>query len=126
MAEQSKPGSIVHVEFAVKDAEKVKKFYGELFGWTFQDIPEMNYAMFETPSGPGGGIGPLQPGQGAGIMNYMLVTSIDEQMKKIEEAGGKILMPKQEVPGFGFVASFEDPAGTKMGLYQASPQAEQP
>ncbi len=30
MAEQPKPGSIVHVEFHVKEPKKVEKFYGSL------------------------------------------------------------------------------------------------
>ena len=125
MAEQPKPGSIVHVEFAVKEPKLVKKFYGDLFGWKFQDMPEMNYTMFEAPSGPGGGIGPVQKGQEVGITNYIMVTSVDEYVTKVTKAGGKVLGPKQEVPGWGTMAWFQDPAGTKMALWQPSPQAQQ-
>jgi len=124
MAEEPKPGSIVHVEFAVKDPKLVKKFYGELFGWKFQDVPQMDYTTFEAPSGPGGGIGTPQKGQEVGITNYILVKSVDEYVTKITKAGGKILGPKQEVPGFGWMAWFQDPAGTKMALWQPSPQAQ--
>lgn len=121
MPEKPKVGSIVHVEFAVKDPTKVKKFYGDLFGWKFTDVPEMNYVLFEAPSGPGGGIGPVMEGQQPGITNYLYVTNIDETIKKIERAGGKIVAPKQEVPGQGWMAWFQDPAGTRMALWQQVP-----
>lgn len=124
MADLPKPGSFVHVEFTVKDPAKVKKFYGDLFGWKFQDLPEMNYMLFEAPSGPGGGIGKPQAGQAEGVMNYLLVASVDDTMAKIKKAGGKILGPKQDVPGFGIMAFFEDPAGMKMALWQPSPESQ--
>ena len=123
MAEQPKPGSIVHVEFNVKDPKPLKKFYSDLFGWKFQDVPQMNYSTFEAPSGPGGGIGVVQKGQEAGITNYILVNSVDEYITKVTKAGGKVLGPKTEVPGWGWMAWFQDPAGMKLALWQPSPQA---
>ena len=90
----------------------------------------MNYWLFQPPSGPGGGVGPLQnPNQPTGITNYILVNSIDEYEKKIVNAGGKIAVPKMEVPGpgvdvRGWMSWFEDPAGTRMALWQPNPQAE--
>jgi predicted enzyme related to lactoylglutathione lyase len=125
VAEEPKPGSIVHVEFAVKDPKKVEKFYGNLFGWKFEEVPGMNYWLFQPPSGPGGGVGPLQdPNQPTGITNYIFVNSIDEYEKKIVKAGGKITTPKLEVPGQGWMSWFEDPAGTRMALWQPNPEAE--
>ena len=50
MAEEPKPGSIVHVEFHVKEPKKVEKFYGSLFGWKFEAVPGMDYSLFEAPS----------------------------------------------------------------------------
>lgn len=127
MAEQPKPGSIVHVEFHVKEPKKVEKFYGSLFGWKFEEVPGMDYSVFQTPGGPGGGVGPLEPGNWqTGITNYIFVNSIDEYVKKIEKAGGKIVGPKLEVPGQGWMAWFQDPAGTSMALWQPHPDAEQP
>ena len=45
---------IVHVEFSAQDRQAAGKFYNELFGWKVQQIPEMNYATFETGSVAGG------------------------------------------------------------------------
>jgi predicted enzyme related to lactoylglutathione lyase len=127
MAEQPKPGSIVHVELHVKDPKKVEGFYRNLFGWKFTPVPGMDYALFEAPSGPGGGLGGLQPGNWpAGVINYILVNSVEEHEKKIQSAGGKVIMSKTEVPGQGWFAVFEDPAGTRMALWQQNPNAPQP
>jgi len=54
---------------------------------------------------------PLRPGVNGGLMkkqnpehkavNYIQVESVDEYMKKIESLGGRIVVPKMEVPGIG-------------------------
>ncbi len=123
MADQPKPGSIVHVEIHVKEPKKLEKFYASLFGWKFQEVPGINYSLFEAPSGPGGGIGGLQPGNWQpGVVNYILVNSIDEHVEKVKKAGGKIISPKSDVMGQGWFAIFEDPSGTRMALWQQNPQ----
>ena len=122
MAEPPKPGAIVHVEIHVKEPKKAEKFYGTLFGWKFQRVPGIDYSLFEAPSGPGGGIGGLQPGNWQpGVINYISVNSVDEYVEKVKKAGGKIISPKAEVMGQGWFAVFEDPTGTRMALWQQNP-----
>src|SRR5437870_12792389 len=111
MAEPPKPGSIVHVEFHVKEPKKVEKFYASLFGGKFQEVPGMDYSVFEAPSGPGGGIGGSQPGNWAsGVINYIAVNAVEEHQETIKSAGGKIIAPKNAVPGQAMVAVCEDPS----------------
>jgi uncharacterized protein len=126
MPEQPKPGSIVHVELHVKDRKKVEKFYEGLFGWKFQEVPGIDYSLFQAPSGPGGGIGGLQPGNWQpGVINYIGVNSVDDYIEKVKRAGGKIIVPKGEVMDQGWFAVFEDPSGTRMALWQQNPDAPQ-
>ena len=126
MAEQPKPGSIVHVEFHVKEPKKVERFYQSLFGWKFDPVPGMDYSLFQAPSGPGGGVGGLQPGNWQpGIINYILVESVAEYEDKVKRAGGKIIAPKMEVPGQGWFAVFEDPSGTRLALWEQNPKSQQ-
>src|SRR5438132_11192129 len=100
MAEPPKPGSIVHVEFHVKEPKKVEKFYAGLFGWKFQELPGMNYSVFQAPSGPGGGIGGLRPGNWPpGVINYISANSVAVYQEKVKKAGRKNIAPKNEVPG---------------------------
>jgi predicted enzyme related to lactoylglutathione lyase len=124
MVEQPKPGGIVHVEFHVKEPKKLEAFYGSLFGWKFEAVPGMDYALFQAPSGPGGGVGTLQPGNWpSGIINYIFVDSVEKFEGNIKKAGGKIISPKLEVPGQGWFAVFEDPSGTRMALWEQNPKA---
>lgn len=99
MEETPKPGSIVHVEIPCKDVKRAKAFYGGIFGWKFEDVPEMEYTLFNPANPPGGGMYIPQEGMPGGIMNYLLVDSIEETAERIESHGGKILVPKREVPG---------------------------
>ncbi len=126
MAEAPKPGSIVHIEFPVRDRDRAKKFYGDLFGWKFQDFPEMDYTLFETANPPGGGLFVPQEGQyDKGALNYILVEDVDAKSEEIEAAGGEIIVPKAEVPGQGWFAVFKDPEGTTLAIWKSAPQQEE-
>jgi predicted enzyme related to lactoylglutathione lyase len=46
------------------------------------------------------------------------VESIDEYSMKVKKLGGKILVPKQQVPTVGCIALAEDPEGNQFGLLQ--------
>ena len=123
MAEQQKPGSIVHVEIPTNNPARTKKFYGEVFGWTFQDLPEVKYTLFSAPSGPAGGLRePLSTAENRPL-NYILVNSVEDATKKIRKAGGKILRGKDEVMGQGWWALFEDPTGTVNAVWENNPRA---
>lgn len=125
MAEQPKPGSIVHVEIPTKDIAKAKKFYGAVFGWKFEDVPDMNYTMFEAPGGPPGGLRePME--NDPGVLNYILVNSVDETLAKVKKAGGTVVAPKQEIPGMGWMAIIKDSTDCVQGIFQAAPQQGQP
>lgn len=118
-----KPGAIVHVEFHSPDPDRTKAFYSKVFGWKFEDIPAMNYATFRAPSGPGGGL--QRPGdKGPMVLNYILSSEIDETAEAIEANGGSVLIPKSEIPGVGWWALFQDPAGLTMALYQSLPRPQ--
>ena len=43
-------GDIVHVEFPSADADRAQRFWGELFGWSFEDsgMAEMDYRIART------------------------------------------------------------------------------
>ena len=112
-------GSFVHVELISKDTSKTKAFYKKIFRWKFEEMPEMDYATFEAPTPPGGGVREPMKGESPGFSNYILVRSIDATLKKIEKAGGKTVQPKMEIPGVGWWAAFKAPGGIVQALYQS-------
>ena len=117
--------NIVHIEFSTLDREASAKFYGDLFGWKTEQMPEMNYATFDTEAGLGGGFSQVQADNPVGtVLVYVDTDDIEATLAKIDKLGGKSLVPKTEIPGIGWFGIFADPTGNKVGLYTAmNPQS---
>jgi uncharacterized protein len=111
---------IVHVDIPAEDPQAASRFYADFFGWQVQPLPTMAYIRFQTPNGlTGGFVGPggeqqLRAGE---LLLYVGSDDIDGDLKKAEALGGKILMPKTEIPKTGWYGMFEDPAGNRVGLF---------
>lgn len=111
------PGTIVHCELYSDDPSATKKFYESVFGWKFREIPNAGYWIIKAPERPHGGLlqrrASPKPGgfNPPATLNYIYVKSVDEAAKKIVAAGGKILVPKYEIPGMGFFSVFQAPGG---------------
>jgi predicted enzyme related to lactoylglutathione lyase len=120
--------TLVHFEIPAADVEKLKQFYTGLFGWKIEKYPgPMEYWMIQTvPTDEKGML--LRPGVNGGMVkkelpeqkpaNYITIESIDESIKKVTKLGGKILIPKQQVPSVGWIAVAVDPEGNQFGLLQ--------
>jgi uncharacterized protein len=116
-----KPGAIVHVELASNDPAATRRFLTDVFGWKFKKEagdPQMEYWTFDAGSGPAGGVTKPMNGGPAGTLNYILVTSVDAAVKKITASGGKLMMPKQEIPTVGWFAIYEIPGGVVQAIFQ--------
>jgi predicted enzyme related to lactoylglutathione lyase len=123
--------TIVHFEIPAINVEELSKFYSSLFNWKIIHSPVdgMDYWVIHTvptddkgmPQRPGvnGGMFPKQSDQAElNPVNYITVENIDEYLDKVTKLGGKILMPKQQVPTVGYVALAIDPEGNQFGLLQ--------
>jgi predicted enzyme related to lactoylglutathione lyase len=123
--------TIVHFEIPAADVGKLKTFYEGVFGWKIlkapmggteywliHTVPTDEKGMLLKP-GVNGGLYQKQTGQeGIKQVNYITVESIDQSLKKVEKLGGKILVPKQQVPTVGWIAVAVDPEGNQFGLLQ--------
>jgi predicted enzyme related to lactoylglutathione lyase len=114
--------TIVHFDIPADDINRAKNFYEKLFDWKIERLPgPMEYYNISTKDNKGndsigGGMG--QRGQSEQkITNYIDVDSIDHYIKKVEELGGKTIMPKTTIPGFGYLATFLDTEGNVLGLW---------
>lgn len=114
---------IVHIELSAINREAMGKFYEDLFGWNVDQMPDMNYAVFEAEGGPGGGFNPVSEQYPAGtVMVYIHTDDLDASLSKVKELGGQPTLPKQEVPGVGWIAFFKDPTGNELALMQPIPE----
>lgn len=125
----SKQGSWCHIEIPTSSPKNARKFYGNVFGWSFREIPELNYVLFTAGDGSiGGGLWDPPPGVPRMITNYVSVDDLDEMVEKVKSQGGKLVHPKSQVPGAGCFALVADPDGNVFGLWQnaATPAAPLP
>lgn len=105
--------TIVHFENPYDNIERSKKFYRELFEWKIEKWPGIEhtadeYWMITTTDDNGnealrGGMMKRQNSQ-QGITNYIGVDSVDDYSSKVQQLGGKIVVPKTSVSGVGFFA----------------------
>ncbi len=112
---------VVHWEFWSKEPEKISNFYANVFDWKIEHMPELNYRVVTTggEGGINGGIIKPQheepwPGK---MALYIAVDNLEQYVQKVKEAGGKIHIERQEVPGMGAFALFEDPDGRVNALW---------
>jgi predicted enzyme related to lactoylglutathione lyase len=112
---------VIHWEFWSKDADKVSDFYAKVFGWKIQGQPQMNYHVVDTGGGGinGGIMTPDRSGPWPGNMSFYIdVDDLATYRKKITDAGGKIVVEEQEVPGMGTFSLFADPDGRVIGIWK--------
>ncbi|MDN5846665.1 MAG: VOC family protein [Candidatus Nitrosocosmicus sp.] len=119
---------IQHFEFPADDVERAKKFYRGIWMGNgevgYPEDPSKDYWFGETKDengkkGLSGGTMKRQS-QEHKVTNYITVNSIEEYTQKIEQAGGKIIVPKTEIPNMGYYEIFLDSEGNMFGLYQAN------
>lgn len=120
------PGTFCWVELGTSDQEAAKKFYGELFGWSANDIPmgpEGVYTMFQL-NGKDVGAAYTQGNEetSVGIPPnwglYICVENADESAKAIAAAGGSMLAGPFDVFDAGRMAIAQDPTGATFKIWQ--------
>jgi predicted enzyme related to lactoylglutathione lyase len=112
------PNPVTHFEITGKDGEALKKYYGDLFGWSIDSNNSMNYGMISAQDnrGAGGGISATQDGGPGMVTVYVEVSSVQEYLDKAVALGGKVLMPAMAVPDGPTIGMFADPEGHVIGL----------
>ena len=119
-------GMWCHIEIPSSDTAKAKSFYGDVFGWTFQEVPieESTYHLYFTGEGGiGGGIWDPPEGMPRQTINYINVEKIEPIVAAAEKKGGTVLVPKQEIPGIGWFSILTDPDGNLFGVWKQNPEA---
>ena len=112
---------IVVISTASSLGDAATDFYRTVFGWNLRGDP--NDPSFED--GTGHVIGHFMPdlpvaGE-AGVRPYIYVESLDEALEKISVHGGAVVTtPYPE--GDLWVATFRDPAGNVLGVWQRGPR----
>jgi predicted enzyme related to lactoylglutathione lyase len=119
---------VVHFEVIGNDPEKLRSYYGKLFGWEFDTsspVSEavsdpMNYGFVERdttdngvgiPGGVGGGMG-----YDGHVIFYVGVPDVEAALQKAESLGGTRRMGPDQAPTGLVVGHFTDPEGHLIGV----------
>ena len=115
-------GTFCHVEIPAADTEASKKFYGDVFGWQFQDIPEMDYTVYTTRDGAiGGGMMKKCDEYPQQMVNYIACEDIPGTLDKIKAGGGAVIHEEMPVGEMGWMAWASDPDGNVFALWKNNP-----
>ena len=119
---------VIHFEISADDPERAVDFYKKVFGWKIDKWGgPANYWLVTTGEEKEPGINGAITEKSENVpatTNTISVPSFDEAVKKIAEAGGKILMPKMPVPGVGYMTYCKDTEGNVFGIMQMDPNAK--
>jgi len=111
---------VVFFEVRGQDADKLRSFYGQLLGWSFQGVGLTSYGVVpRSDRGIGGGIG-RAVGDGRGwVTFYTEVPDLAGAIAKAERMGSRVLVPITRLPD-GAMAVVSDPEGNPVGLFSAA------
>lgn len=126
---------VVHFEMPYDNRERMARFYESAFGWQTQMLGEDmgNYVLATTtetdekgPKRPGainGGFFPRKPDWPAQYPSIVIaVNDIEESVRQVKAAGGKVLGEPMEIPGVGQYVSFSDTEGNRVSMLQPIPR----
>jgi predicted enzyme related to lactoylglutathione lyase len=109
----------VHIELQTQDPEKAKKFYSELFDWTLEEYPDMNYTIIKVGEGTGGGIMKSpKPDAMPQWVPYVLVSDVAASTEKAKSLGATVLADVTEIPDMGWFSMILDPTGAAFALWK--------
>ncbi len=63
----------------------------------------------------------MKPGD---VILYFHSDDLEADMARVGELGGQVLLPRQEIPGFGVLGIFKDPTGNRVAFWQSANPGE--
>jgi uncharacterized protein len=133
--EEQTMNPVVHFEMPYDNRQRMAQFYASAFGWQTQLLDEDmgNYVLATTtetdeqgPKKPGainGGFFPKKPDWPAQYPAIVIaVEDITDSVRRVTEAGGKVLGEPMEIPGVGHYVSFTDTEGNRVSMLQPIPR----
>jgi predicted enzyme related to lactoylglutathione lyase len=120
-ADAVEPGRFVWHDLLTTDVSAAKRFYGDLFGWRFEDTRRGDrfYVIARLPSGPVAGLVDVSGMADAGQqwLSFMAVADIDKAVAGAQADGARVLVQRRDLP-LARAAVVADPQGAPIGLAQ--------
>jgi uncharacterized protein len=116
-----RPNAISYLRLPAPDPPRAAAFYSAVFGWEVRS--HGSEPAFTDGSGHviGHFMSDLPVAGAAGVRPYIYVEAIDDTLAQIAAQGGEVASaPYPE--GDLWVATFRDPAGNEIGVWQQGPR----
>ena len=118
---------VVHFEIIGKDAEAMRNYYSELFGWEINADNPINYGTVDREGntnadgiGIGGGVGVGPEGYDGHVTVYIEVPDVEAALAKAESLGGSRMMGPMEPTEGVEIGLFNDPEGHTVGVVKTA------
>lgn len=118
---------VVHFEVMGKDAEQLRSYYSDLFGWEIDAENPMNYGIVARDrntnadgAGIGGGVGAAPEGHTGHVTFYVEVPDVEAALAKAESLGGSRMMGPDKVMEGVEIGLFNDPEGHLVGVVKSA------
>jgi predicted enzyme related to lactoylglutathione lyase len=116
------PGKFVWADLVTDDVPVARRFYAQLFGWSFWDMG--NYTIALNDERPLCGMfqrsRPKDRAAEPRWFGYISVASVDRAAQAVTKAGGRVLAAPQPMPKRGDQAVFADPEGALFGVVKST------
>jgi predicted enzyme related to lactoylglutathione lyase len=110
-------GKLSYLRIPAVDMEQSAAFYAEIFGWTLRGSPAQRSFTDASEQLIGAFVTHLKISSEPGLLPYIYVQGLDATLARISAKGCSILTPPYP-EGDLWVATFRDPAGNVIGLWQ--------
>ncbi|MDJ0381413.1 VOC family protein [Streptomyces sp. G-G2] len=115
-------GTPCWVDASLPDVEAGKRFYGQLFGWTFAGGAGPEYGHYTQAYSQGRNVAALAPkpdGRMPTVWSvYLYTVDAYAAAARIRATGGQLVMDPMPVGPYGTAALAADPGGAVFGLWQ--------
>ena len=111
-------------EVVGQDGEKLRSFYGDVFGWKARDMGEeyRGYNIFSIGETDLGGLMTLPDSSMPPLwVPYVGVEDADGTVGKAKELGASVILDPMDVPNVGRLAVLRDPQGAIFAIIKPSP-----
>ena len=116
-------GTFSWSDLQTDDLDRAKSFYADLFGWSYDDIPIGEGAVYSMAKVQGKSVAGLGERQDESIPPhwnvYVTVDDADAVAARAGELGANVIAPPFDVFDAGRMAAFADPQGAILSIWQA-------
>lgn len=112
---------VMRWQILTRQPKRLEEFYSALFGWRISADNALGYMTVDTKTKEGipGGMWPLEEKEGHSMVQlFVRVDDVRAHARKVENLGGRMILPPQTLPDGDEMAIAIDPDGIPFGIFR--------